>query len=284
MHYQISHTTTYTYSQPITLEPHIVRLRPRSDGWQTLQDLHLDVSPKPVGESQLIDLDGNAIIKLWFEQELTEKLQIQMRSQVETHCTNPFIYLLEPWAVKLPIDYPSSMRSQLQPYLSTHWSTASIDPQAVQVAQKVYHKVSGETVAFLTELNQRIYQNCKYTLRETGEPLPPGITWSQQSGSCRDVAVLFMEVCRAIGLASRFVSGYQEGDPDKLERDLHAWVEVYLPGAGWRGYDPTHGLAVADRHIVLVASSIPQSAAPITGKVQGNARSQLEYQISIKPL
>lgn len=284
MQYQIAHTTTYTYSQPVTLEPHLIRLRPRSDSWQTLQQLILDVSPVPIGKSDIIDLDGNELIKVWFAPHSTDILQIQMRSHVETHCTNPFNYLLEPWATKLPIDYPSALRSQLQPYLGGYLSVAGIDPQAVQLAQEIHHTIAGDTVAFLSELNQRLYQNCKYTLRETGEALPPGITWTQKSGSCRDVAVLYMEVCRAIGLAARFVSGYQKGDPHKLERHLHAWAEVYLPGAGWRGYDPTNGVAVADSHIALVASPTAKSAAPVTGRVRGNARSQLQYQLSIKPL
>lgn len=283
MLYQISHTTTYTYSQSVNLEPHIIRLRPRSDGWQTLQDFALDVTPEPIGQSQVIDLDGNAVIKVWFGSEtLAEQLQIQARSQVETHCNNPFNFLIEPWAVKLPIDYPAALQFQLQAYLGGYWRMTGVDPVAVQLAQEIHQAVAGDTVAFLTELNQRVYQTCKYTLRETGEPTPPGVTWTQQSGSCRDVAVLFMETCRAVGLAARFVSGYQEGDPNAAERHLHAWAEVYLPGAGWRGYDPTHGLAVADGHIALVASALPKSAAPVTGGVRGRARSELSYKLSIQ--
>lgn len=284
MRYQIIHKTIYSYSQPIALEPHLIRLRPRSDSWQTLQQFALNVLPEPIGQSQNVDLDGNSIIKVWFGSDLTDNLQVEARSQVETYCTNPFNYLLEPWAVKLPIDYPSNVRSQLQPYLRGHWGDAGIDPQAVQLAQEIYHQVAGETVAFLSELNQRIYQTCKYGVRETGEPLPPGMTWKQESGSCRDLAVLFMEVCRAIGLAARFVSGYQAGDPENSDRHLHAWAEVYLPGAGWRGYDPTGGVAVADAHFPLVSSAIPKSAAPVTGGFKGKGRSQLTYNLSIQPL
>jgi len=292
MRYQISHITTYTYSPAVTLEPHIIRLRPRSDSGQTLHNFRLDVSPEPIGQSQGIDLDGNNMIKVWFDTQLTQRLQIQTRSQVETHFQNPFNYLLEPWALKLPIDYPSSVQGQLQPYLGSHWSSAGIDPVAIQLAQEICHQVAGETGSFLIALNQRIYENCQYVVRETGEPFPPSITWQQKSGSCRDVAVLFMEVCRAVGLATRFVSGYQEGDPGGIDLHLHAWVEVYLPGAGWRGYDPTHGLAVADRHIALAASALPQNVAPLKGgflpitrAVAGSSatRSQLTYTLSIQP-
>jgi len=283
MHYQIVHKTIYTYSQPITLEPHTIRLRPRSDGWQTLQNFELEVSPAPVGQSQIIDLDGNAAIKVWFGSQTTELLEIQTRSRVETHCTNPFNFLLEPWANKLPMDYPAAMRSQLQPYLQGYWSTAGIDPVAIQLAQEIHHAKNGETVGFLTALNERIYQTCKQIIRETGAPLPPGMTWTEKSGSCRDSAILFMEVCRAVGLAARFVSGYQEGDPDANDRHLHAWAEVFLPGAGWRGYDPTHGLAVADGHIAVAASAVPQSAAPVKGGYKGKVQSELTYKLSIQP-
>ncbi len=254
MRYQISHTTTYTYSQPVTLYPHVIRLRPRSDSCQRLDSFSLMVSPTPMQESQMVDLEGNETIKVWFKQEPTESLRVQVISQVETCRTNPFDYLLEPWAVRLPIDYPSSLLAQLKPYLVGQNPQGFIDSVAVQLAQEISERVDGNVTSFLTELSQQLYQSCRQVIRETGEPFPPGLTWSKRSGSCRDFTVLFIEVCRAIGLAARFVSGYQEGDPDSHDRHLHAWVEVYLPGAGWRGFDPTHGSAVADRHIALVSS------------------------------
>lgn len=288
MLYQISHITTYKYSQPVTLQPHLVRLRPRSNGWQTLKLFSLQVTPTPISRSQIIDLDGNALIKVWFPPEKTNYLQVQAQSQVETHESNPFNYLMEPWAARLPIDYPASLLLQLQPYLTgqnVSFAT-SVDPIALQLAQEINHAVSGDTINFLGTLNQRIYETCRYLVRETGTPLSPGITWSEKQGSCRDLTVLFIEVCRSVGLAARFVSGYQEGDLDQNDRDLHAWAEVYLPGAGWRGYDPTLGLAVSDRHIALVASAVSQYAAPISGNFSqgGNVQSTIHYQIQIQGL
>ena len=128
-------------------------------------------------------------------------------------------------------------------------------------------ETSNNTLDFLFALNQRIYQDCEYIIRETGKPYPAGMTWRRKKGSCRDYTVLFMEVCRAVGIAARFVSGYQEGDAQQQNRDLHAWVEVYLPGGGWRGYDPTLGLVISDRHIPLAASAIPELAAAVEGFV-----------------
>jgi transglutaminase-like putative cysteine protease len=241
------------------------------------------VTPACNQQSQVIDLEGNATIKLWFQPEQTTSLMFQTLSQVETHCTNPFNYLLEDWALQLPIDYPASLFAQLQPYLGHQIGGLSVDPVAMQLAQEVCLKVHRNTSQFLTELNQQIYQTCKYTTREIGDPLPAGITWTKQAGSCRDLSVLFMEVCRAIGLATRFVSGYQEGDlDDSQELHLHAWVEVYLPGAGWRGFDPTHGLAVSDRHIALVASPFPSYTTPTPGAVTpAGTPWTMDYQLKI---
>lgn len=284
MRYQITHQTTYTYSNPVTLAPHRLRLRPRCDVNQRLHHFALTVTPEPLGRSQIVDLDGNALHQLWFAEEPVTALVVTTVSDVETYCTNPFAYLLDPWAVHLPLAYPSGVPAQLLPYLAGYASTlpGAVDPIAAQLAQEVWYAVSGNTVAFLSALNQRIYESCGYTVRETGVPYPPGITWSQKAGSCRDLTVLFMEACRAMGLAARFVSGYQEGDTNSDDRHLHAWAEIYLPGGGWRGFDPTHGLAVSDRHIALVASPHPQDTAPISGTLrQGGVRSDMTYQLTI---
>ncbi|GAB4237521.1 MAG: transglutaminase family protein [Stanieria sp.] len=285
MLYQISHQTTYTYSQTVSLNPHLIRLRPRCNNWQKLHNFSLLINPQPQSISELIDLDGNNFSKLWFNTP-TNQLSLQILAKVETWQTNPFNYLLETWATTLPFDYPSSLLIQLKPYLKPY--SFVLDTVIVELAEAIIQEVNANTIDFLSSLNQRIYENCQYIIRETGEPWQAGITWRRKQGSCRDLAILFMEVCRAVGLAARFVSGYQEGDPDQQERDLHAWVEVYLPGAGWRGYDPTHGLAVSDRHIALAASAVPSYAAPISGTVNSQngtkVDSRLEAQIMIKHL
>ncbi len=243
--------------------------------------MHLD--PEPMKSADIIDLDGNALMQFWFE-GVTEQLTVKVSSTVETYQTNPFNYLLESWAINLPIDYPSSLYVQLEPYWRSR--QVPIDPEAIRLAQEIERDTNSNTLKFLSVLTQRIYENCQQVVRETGNPWSAGVTWREKRGSCRDVSILFMEACRAVGLAARFVSGYQEGDPDTQDRDLHAWVEVYLPGGGWRGYDPTHGLAVGDRHVALVASPNPAYAAPISGTVTpidpGKAiASEMEFQLSI---
>lgn len=288
MLYQISHQTIYSFSNAVWLKPHLLRLRPRSDRFTQLHNFSLSVNPQSEGRADFVDLDGNNLSKIWFNRP-TEKLSIQILAKVETSCTNPFNYLLEPWATSLPFDYPDSLLKQLKPYLQSYGFVA--DGSALELAQELILETQSNTLDFLFALNQRIYHECEYLTRETGKPFPPGITWKRKQGSCRDFAVLFMEVCRAMGIAARFVSGYQEGDVDGgiQSNDLHAWVEVYLPGAGWRGYDPTLGLVVSDRHIPLAASAIPAYATPVDGSVipvnrVKNITSQLNAQILVQTI
>jgi transglutaminase-like putative cysteine protease len=281
MQYRIIHTTTYKYAQPVELSSHILRLCPRADVAQKLLNFAVEVSPEPIGVYELADLDGNAAHKYQF-QGLTDRLSFRVTSEVETYRSNPFNFVLDAYAVELPIDYPSSVLNALQPYLWRHGVTTSVDAIAAQLAQEVYLDSNANVVMFLSNLNQKINSSCQQVIRETGAPFPAGLTWAQKVGSCRDFTVLFMECCRAVGLAARFVSGYQEGDPDSSEQHLHAWAEVYLPGAGWRGYDPTLGLAVADHHIALVASATPTLAAPITGRIKTpNVKAEMHYDLSI---
>lgn len=184
--------------------------------------------------------------------------------------------------MELPIDYPSSLAAQLQPY-RLNPAIALADPAAIQLAQELLIASNSQGIEFLNQLNQRIYEECRYEVRETGPAYPPGITWREKKGSCRDFVLLFMETCRAVGLAARFVSGYQEGDEDTQHRSLHAWAEVYLPGAGWRGYDPTHGLLVSDRHIALAASVSPAAVMPVEGQVRcsGGVQSTITYDLQL---
>jgi transglutaminase-like putative cysteine protease len=283
MQFTIAHTTTYRYSQPVVLEPHVLRLCPRGDATQRREILDIAVVPIPQ-QSPLTDLDGNALVKLWFVPEPSASLVITVRSHVETLGSNPFNYLLEPWAQRLEIDYPASLLSQLQPYLCP--PCGGFDAGVMIMAQAISRSVDGNVSQFLTALNQRIHDACTYVIRDTGDPFPAGYTWLHRSGSCRDLTVLFMDACRSVGLAARFVSGYQclpDVPPDHVFQ-LHAWAEVYLPGAGWRGFDPTQAAgAVGDRYISLVASAHSRYTAPVLGKYTGNAQAQMDYKLTIQP-
>ncbi|WP_404790086.1 transglutaminase N-terminal domain-containing protein [Altericista sp. CCNU0014] len=283
MKYTVTHSTTYTYGCPVFLNPHVLRLQPRTDGFQHLQHFKLQVTPAPQGQNSLLDIEGNLLTRCWWLDVPTQALHVTAISEVETLCDNPFNYLLEPWATRLPFDYPTALAEHLQPYLTpTHLGGLASDPAATHLAQEIAHAVHWNPIHFLGELNQRIYRRMRYQVREEGDPQPPSITWMQQSGTCRDFVVLFMAACRAVGLAARFASGYEQGDP-AYEQMLHAWAEVYLPGAGWRGYDPTMGLVVSDRHIAVAASEWPRYAAPIDGTHRGGSgtAAALESKVSI---
>lgn len=267
MRFCIQHSTCYKYERPVLLGPQTIRLRPRHDVNQTLGAFRLSVEPKPDFQSAILDLEGNNLLRLWFDDVPVSTLAIHSYAVVETHLTNPFDYLAEPWAVTLPLDYPCSLANSLQPYCRPILP-ASMDAEVVALAQSILQEVSGNVSMFLTTFTQRIYGQCQYQVRELGPPLPAGVTWRQKKGSCRDFAALLMAGCQSVGLAARFVSGYEAGDINQDQRDLHAWTEVYIPGGGWRGFDPTHGLAVADRHIALAAAPFPQMVAPVSGELR----------------
>lgn len=283
MQYHIEHLSHYRYSRPVCLAPHVLRLYPRSDGGQTLQQFEFTVVPIPIGTSYQLDAQGNTVIQLWFAPESTAELKIQTHCQVKAHRPNPFDYLLEPWATQLPLDYPLSLAEQLYPYLQTGLLPA-IGGGVSDWAQQLLEAAGGEVVQFLFRLTQAIYDRCEYQVREVGAAQQPSVTLAQGKGTCRDFAVLMMAACRAVGLAARFVSGYQAGDPDQQRRDLHAWTEVYIPGAGWRGYDPTLGLAVAQGHVAIAAALDPRQAAPVSGQLRqaSGVQTQLENQIVLK--
>ncbi|TVP69468.1 MAG: transglutaminase family protein [Leptolyngbya sp. LCM1.Bin17] len=283
MRYRIQHHTQYRYQQPVILRSHTLHLRPRSDAAQQLWRFNLDVSPTPQQQSSLVDVGGNQVLGLWFAPEPTAQLTIVTTAEVETYRTNAFDYLAEPWAVTLPFDYPTALAANLYAYLHAPLYPAPA-PGVVDLAQNLLHQVNGNAGLFLTALTQRIYETCEYITRPTGRPWSPGITWGKKMGSCRDLTVLFMEACRCVGLAARFVSGYEEGDSTISDRDLHAWAEVYVPGGGWRGFDPTHGLAVTDRHIVLVASAFPAQTIPVIGSTEAGARvtSSLDTEVKVQ--
>lgn len=287
MHYFVSHTTVYQYDRPVSLSPHVIRLRPRADLTQTVSNFTLDIAPAPTQVIENIDLDGNNILIAYFSSELLITLQISTSFEIQTHRSNPFAYLLEPWVNRLPLDYPASLQAQLQPYFpSVAANFPTLDPVAVELANDIWHKTDGNPVMFLWELNQQIFNTCQHIVREQGDPFPPSVTWKTKTASCRDMTVLFIDACRAMGLATRFVSGYHEGDPDWEHRHLHAWAEVYLPGAGWRGYDPTQGLAVGDRHIALVAAPNSRATAPISGSLKNGlgATTEMQHTLTIKAL
>ena len=264
MFFEGAHTTTYVYSQPVFLEPQVIRLRPRCDVSQRLLHYELHLDPEPAGRSEYLEVEGNETTNVWFEGK-TQRLTIITSLGVETLQDNPFAYLLEPDALRLPIVYASDIAPLLTPYQARYDDQDSVATFAHDIAKGV----GSATIPFLNDLAQTIHDTCSYIVRPDGPPWSAEQTLGQKQGACRDLATLFIAACRVLGLAARFVSGYQGGHDVLSPQQLHAWVEVYLPGAGWRGYDPTLGLTVADHHVALAASAAPIHAAPTYGTFRG---------------
>jgi len=277
MRISVAHSTVYRYDHPVYLEPHVFRLRPREDGTERLLRHELRIEPVPAGSTQCLDQDGNVVLNAWFERPAAA-LEVHNRFEVETLRENPFDFVLsEATLATLPIVYPDAMRPTLAPY-AVPYRAGRVSDFARSVAQEV----QWQTLTFLTALNQRIFARFRHTVRDEGDPLSSAETLNAGEGSCRDVAVLFCDVCRCMGLASRFVSGYEEGAANEERADMHAWAEVYLPGGGWRGYDPARGLAVASAHVPVAAALYPALAAPISGTYRGSARSRMETSIRME--
>jgi len=278
MLFHIKHVTRYTYSRPVFCEPFTLRLRPREDAWQRLIRYQLSVDPPAAGMSEYLDAQGNCVTRCWFNVPMCT-LTFVVTSVVETLHTNAFDFLLEAGAVKLPFEYPAESRTILDPFRCA----ANIDGRVAKLAAEISSDVQQDTARFLSELARWISANCQQIVRPTGEPAAAEITLSQRQGSCRDLAVLFIDACRSLGLASRFVSGCQTTPEHDGHHYLHAWAETYLPGAGWRGWDPAQGLAVADQHVALASGITPLAAAPTAGTFRGtDATSNMDVQLVIR--
>ena len=276
MLFEGDHLTRYTYGGSVFLEPLTVRLRPRDDATQRLLRFDLDVSPAPAGRSETTDVEGNTASRLWFE-GTTSLLEIRTSFAVRTLRANPFDYVVRDSSVlSVPPRYSPDTSDALAHYL--HWSG---DGDVAAFARDALAATDGGAVSFLDELSHRIGGSFTQVVRVAGDPRTPGATLAAQLGACRDLTVLFMDACRSVGIASRFVSGYQEAET--AERELHAWAEVYLPVAGWRGYDPSAGLAVADHHVAVAAGPTPRDAAPAEGTFRGTGvTSSLETKITLQ--
>ena len=239
----------------------------------------LSVEPKPSVLTQTVDADGNDVAYAWFE-EPTDSLEIATDFAVDTLRDNPFDFLaLGEGAPRLPIAYPAGVRERLAAELCS----SEADGRAIEgLVLPLVEQGLDDPTAFLGALNRAIHERFEVTVREQGGPLAPRETIRAGRAACRDLAVLFMHCCRTVGVAARFVSGYQQQGESPDGRYMHAWAEAYLPGGGWRGYDPTHGLSVADRHIAVAASADPRWAAPIRGSYRGDAGAgQVEVTIEV---
>ena len=276
MRFVIRHNTHYRYSRAVRLNTQQLRFHPRDDGAEHVIEHYLLVRPTPAGRYDYVDLKGNRVTEVWFDQD-TDHFDIEVTMRVETLRRKLDDFLLAPDAVILPLQHGDDDFLE-HAYLQRTRPDDSVDGFAAELARAA----NQHTLDFLANLNRALFSDFSHIHRDTGEPHSPAHTLRHKRGACRDLAVLFVDCCRTMGLPTRFVSGYQKGDLESERRHLHAWPEVYLPGGGWRGYDPTHGTPIIDTHVPIAAAALARDTMPVTGTFSGQeATSQLDFDLSI---
>src|SRR6267154_1635552 len=282
----IHHVTRYRYDRPVTLGPQSIRLRPAPHSRTRVPSYSLTVTPAQHFVNWQQDPHGNWIARFVFPEKTTEfSIAVDLTADIEV--VNPFDFFIEPYAETFPFAYPSDLRDELTPYLAAE----AAGPHLARLLAAI-PRGRRNTVDFLVELNQRLQRDIRYLIRLEPGVQTPEETLASAAGSCRDTAWLLVHVLRHLGMAARFVSGYLiQLKPDvtaldgpagtaKDFTDLHAWTEVYLPGAGWIGFDPTSGLLCGEGHLPVAATPHYRSAAPITGAVDP-AGVELSFEMTV---
>jgi transglutaminase-like putative cysteine protease len=279
---RIIHKTEYHYHQPVTFGPHRALLRPREG-----HDLHiarstLDVEPT-MNLRWLRDIYDNSVALLTFATP-SRILSIVSEVDVALYYDNPIECLIEPTAQSFPFQYAPEEQVELMAYRLPSYPYDG--PKLQEWLRDLYRPgLVISTYDLLVKLNTYIHASFRYTHREEPGVQLPHDTLSRGSGSCRDFAVLMMEAARYWGFGARFVTGYIQ----MLEGQhgaTHAWTEVYIPGAGWRGFDPTNNKMVGSEHISVAVAREQEKASPLLGVWEGdpNAFDRMEVSVQVVPL
>ena len=282
----LHHVTHYRYDRPVTLGPQIIRLRPAPHCRAAINSYSLKVSPAEHFVNWQQDPSGNWLARYVFPEPVSE-FRIEVDLVTELSIINPFDFFVETDAEIFPFTYPEELRAELAPYLVTEPAGPLL-----QAFLATIPRTPTNTVNFVVDLNARLSGAIAYGIRMEAGVQEPEHTLDIKSGSCRDSSWLLVQILRQLGFAARFVSGYliqMKADIDPLEgpagtdkdfTDLHAWAEVYIPGAGWIGLDPTSGLLTGEGHLPLAATPHYRSAAPVSG-VASYAETTFDFEMTV---
>ncbi len=280
--YKILHRTYYNFSGAVRLEPHALRLRPREGHELRVESSTLEISP-PANLRWYRDVEDNSVAIASFDTPASQ-LVIESEVVIQQYNLAPLDFLVADYATNYPFAYAAEDWAVLSPYtnVAAHATNDLLDEWIANSWQ------SGEqlqTYALLQRLAVHIQQTLSYQLREEPGVQTVAETLSRGRGSCRDFANLFMEAARRLGLASRFVSGYLHAPPSTFNFGAtHAWAEVFLPGAGWKGFDPTIGEIVGTNHIAVAVARLPESVPPIAGSFVGLPGASLDVGVWVTEL
>ncbi len=286
IHVALNHVTHYRYDRPINLGPQVVRLRPAPHSRTRILSYSMRVEPATHFINWQQDPQSNYLARLVFPDQTTS-FRIEIDLVAEMAVLNPFDFFLEPSAEHFPFEYDAALAKELVPYLEKAPLTPAFEAYLAKIPRDKKHMND-----FLVMVNQGLQKDIGYLIRMEPGVQTPEQTLVNASGSCRDTGWLLVQLLRHLGLAARFVSGYLiqlKSDVKSLDgpsgtevdfTDLHAWCEVYLPGAGWIGLDPTSGLLAGEGHIPLACSPDPGSAAPVSGAID-DCETEFEHRMSV---
>ncbi|MDX1637768.1 MAG: transglutaminase family protein [Balneolaceae bacterium] len=278
MELQIIHKTTYSYTKPVKLDPHYLHFKPLYRPYLTVREFDLRITPNPTNIFERLDAENNPYHQVYLPGTAVKELSIQVTMQITTQTYNPFEFLLDP-RVKPRQDeafYPNSRSNFLGNYLN-HWSY----PCLQEFVEELIDRSENTMVPFLSAAIRRIHSEWRQVFRTQQDRLNASRCFEEKEGSCRDLAWMLINMLRSIGLATRFVSGYAFNPQLDVGHELHAWVEVLLPGAGWIGLDPSSGLFANEYYLPVATSFSPNLTMPVDGTYRGKAKSNLDTSVEI---
>lgn len=275
---RITHLTEYRYREPVTFGPHRAFIRPREGHDVHIEGSLLEITPAATVR-WLRDMYGNSIALLEFT-EPGDTLRVLSEVDVAHYDENPLDFIIDPGAVAYPFRYPIEDETDLIPY---RLSAFPRDGTTLQDWLLQFYK-PGQligTFELLSRLNTAIYESFSYAMREEPGIQSPAETLARGTGSCRDFATVMMEAARIWGFGARFVSGYlQLGEGQ--HGATHAWTEIFIPGAGWRGFDPTNNMVAGAQHVSVAVNRDPERVAPVSGAWNGPADAALGMHVDVQ--